>query len=159
MLAELRAKSWRTRKVEVRHVEDFLDRFDAAAVHWIAWQGSVPIAAARMSVHQALSSVPDAERFTCFAEDEFLLPIASFNRLVVLPAARNCGLPREFDQLRLAEARSLGCQTAIGATTAGAKRIAGMESVGFTIVGAGQASSDLSFLAGIVPTVLACKLG
>ncbi|NEU70008.1 GNAT family N-acetyltransferase [Spirosoma agri] len=87
----------------------WIEPIDQTAQHWVVTRKNVVVAAARMSFHDTLDSVPYAS----------LLPnshwslythkaIASINRLVVDPRFRGRGLARLLDQARIGMAIDKG---------------------------------------------------
>lgn len=51
--------------------ECWLDEFELSARHWVIFNDAEPVVAARMSVHQRLDDVPDAEIY----EGVFAVPL------------------------------------------------------------------------------------
>jgi GNAT superfamily N-acetyltransferase len=113
----------------------WLDAFELSARHWVIFDNSTPVAAARLSVHQALDEVPDASIFTGVFAAPPPSPIGSFNRLVVHPAYRGMGLSRPFDRIRLEAAIAQACRSAIVETHSGPKRVAQLNALGFQVFG------------------------
>ena len=95
---------------------------DNSAQHWAIMTGDVPIAAARITVHNYPDEVPDAEVYNGLIA-KVSSPICSFNRLVVHPLYRGLGLSRRLDQVRLAAAKTLGCRSVI-ITVSDTRRVA-----------------------------------
>jgi GNAT superfamily N-acetyltransferase len=131
----LRVIAWRTNMNLPAWATAWKDSFDNDAKHWAIMSGDVPIAAARITVHNYPDEVPDAEIYNGLISD-VTSPICSFNRLVVHPNFRGLGLSRLLDEERLATAKSLGCRTAI-ITVSDARRARTIEAYGFRRVGDG----------------------
>ena len=106
------------------------DEHDAHARHWAAFEGNKMVAAARLCIHDAQEESPDAP---AFLHIRFPTPIATINRLVVMPAARKRGLALQFDELRLSAAKSAGAKCVVG--TAAPVRISALKSLGFHLTG------------------------
>jgi GNAT superfamily N-acetyltransferase len=136
----LRVNAWRTNMNIPAWAKAWKDSFDNDAQHWAIMSGNVPIAAARITVHNYPDEVPDAEIYNGLIAN-VPSPICSFNRLVVHPDFRGLGLSRLLDEVRLATAKSLGCRTAI-LTVSDARRARAIEAHGFTHVGDGIPYSD-----------------
>jgi hypothetical protein len=61
-IGRLRVHAWATFDPTVLDItECWLDEFELSARHWVILNDAEPVAAARMSVHQRLDDVPDAE--------------------------------------------------------------------------------------------------
>jgi GNAT superfamily N-acetyltransferase len=115
--------------------ECWLDEFELSARHWAVFDDSEIIAAARMSIHDCLHDVPDAESFVSVFKEEPPSPIASFNRLVVDAGFRGRGLSTLLDKIRIQAAVAAGCRCCIGSTPSGAHRLKQLVEVGFETVG------------------------
>ncbi|MFN7166770.1 MAG: GNAT family N-acetyltransferase [Pannonibacter sp.] len=134
-IGQLRVKAWKARQPAFPDMDTWLDAFDDVAQHWAIFNGGVPVAAARMSVHAALSSVPNAEIFAGVFPNGLEGPIASLNRLVVDPAFAGRGLSKTLDEARIAAARKIGCANLIVETFSRTSRVPALESLGFEVVG------------------------
>jgi GNAT superfamily N-acetyltransferase len=153
-IGRLRVRAWSTLIPEAAAMEIWLDGFEAAARHWVVYRGDELIAAARLSVHQGIEDVPDPECFVGVFREPIPTPIASFNRLVVDPSARELGISRRLDLVRLEAAEAMGCRCAIGSTPAGEKRIRQMVELGFVVVGLGNPDHHPPCCYGPRPVVL-----
>lgn len=154
----LRVQAWEASMEQSTGMTEWLDRFDATARHWVALEQGRPIAAARMSVHETLEELPDAESYAGLFPESLPGPIASLNRLVVHPEARRQGWSRHLDLVRLAAAEKLGCRYAILGTASGPHRVSQLVGWGFALVGYGPRfrNPPLSLLPS--PAVLVCQL-
>ena len=131
----MRVIAWRTNMNLPAGVAAWKDSFDDSAQHWAIMTGDVPIAAARITVHNYPDEVPDAEVYNGLIA-KVSSPICSFNRLVVHPLYRGLGLSRRLDQVRLAAAKTLGCRSVI-ITVSDTRRARTIETYGFKCVGDG----------------------
>ncbi len=107
------------------------DEHDEHAMHWVVRDGGRLIAAARMCVHDDVRSLPDAGFFIGVGIDP-PAPIASLNRLVVHPEYQRHGLSHTLDQIRIRQAREIGCRSIW--CVAPPIRWAPLQRQGFTIV-------------------------
>src|SRR5207245_876274 len=113
-IGRLRVRAWAKFVPAVAAKTDcWLDKFELAARHWVIYHDGEPVAAARMSVHQQLEGVPDAEVYKGVFAEKLPAPIASFNRLVVHPEFRGRGLPTALDLVRIQAASASGCRCCI----------------------------------------------
>lgn len=131
----LRVRAWQARTNAFPDMTEWRDADDADALHWAIMFGDAPVAAARMTVHARVTDLPNAEIYAGLVPEALPGPIASINRLVVDAAWAGRGLPRVLDQVRIEEAVRRGCRHILGETYAGTRRIAGMEALGFAIIG------------------------
>jgi GNAT superfamily N-acetyltransferase len=137
-IGELRVRAWKARQPDFPDMTIWLDMFDASARHWAILQGAVPVAAARMTVHNDLSEVPNAEIFTDAFPNGLAGSIASINRLVVDPAFAGRGLSRMLDEVRVSAARRENCAHMIAKTDAGTRRTDALRALGFEPAGTSQ---------------------
>ena len=70
---------------------------------WVVYDNTQPVATARLTIHPDVIDVPTSHLLSGL-EDLFPAPIASLNRLAVLPAYQHCGIGRHLDEVRLARA-------------------------------------------------------
>jgi GNAT superfamily N-acetyltransferase len=136
-IGRLRIEAWQTETANAADMETWVDEFDRAARHWVVFQNARPVAAARLSIHASLETVPDAESYAGVFAEPPPGPIASLNRLVVHPATRGCGLSKKLDLIRLEAAEKSGCRSAILSTASGPRRIAQLLGCGFVLIGYG----------------------
>jgi GNAT superfamily N-acetyltransferase len=115
---------------QVREQEAITDEHDAHARHWAAFRGDEMIASARMCVHRNQEDTPDAP---AFSEVCLPVPVATVNRLVVHPSARNRGLGSNLHQYRIEAAIKDGARCVVGTFPGG--RIASLERLGFRLTG------------------------
>ncbi|MDB6151777.1 MAG: hypothetical protein JWL90_230 [Chthoniobacteraceae bacterium] len=157
-IGRLRVEAWETETARAAEMISWVDRFDHAARHWVVFAGTLPVAAARLSIHQALADVPDAESYAGVFPQTPTPPIASFNRLVVHPSARGAGLSKKLDMIRLQAAEQAGCRSAILSTASGPARVRQLTRLGFELIGFGPRfqTPPLCYLP--APAVLLCRL-
>lgn len=131
----LRVIAWRS-KVDVPDgVTQWVDDIDPLSKHWAVIRGNQVVAAARLSVHQLITEVPDPEGY--HGVIDFLPPpIGSMNRLVVHPDFRGRGLSKLLDQGRIEAARKFGCKNLVVSAT-DQKRAAALTAEGFKFCGEG----------------------
>ena len=129
-------------------MDRWTDPWDAVATHWAIWRDNRIVAAARLSIHNRLSELPNAEIFEGVLSGDLPGPIGSLNRLVVAPEMAGQGLSLALDKVRIDHARDCQCLHLVGETYAGMKRMAQLESFGFQRAGlsAPYASGPLSIV-------------
>jgi GNAT superfamily N-acetyltransferase len=89
------------------------DEHDPASLHWVVRGGGGElVAAARLSVHERLADVPEAEQYAA-AGLRLEGPIAAPARVVVAAAARRHGLAGQLLDAQDAAAREAGCTFAV----------------------------------------------
>jgi len=157
-IGQLRVRAWATEIEQAAAMGEWLDEFETRGCHWVVFRGEELVGAARLSIHQSLADVPDPECFVGVFPEPPPAPIASFNRLVVDPAARGTGLSRKLDELRLDFAEAQGCRCAIGSTPAGERRVRQMGELGFVVVGLGNPDLKPPCCYGPRPVVIMCRL-
>jgi GNAT superfamily N-acetyltransferase len=115
---------------KVREQGFITDEHDAHARHWAAFCGDEIVAAARMCIHHSQEDTPDGPAF-----DRICLPVpvATLNRLVVLPSARNLGLGSRLCRDRIEAAKKEGAMCVVGTCTD--SRVASLEGFGFRTTG------------------------
>jgi hypothetical protein len=105
----VRVLAWAASPVALEITGDqWSDPVDQRAMHWAAFDGSKVVAAARLSFHDTLGDVPEHEMYEGL---DIPTPVASFNRLVILPVARGSGLARGMDEERLGAVIEFNRQT------------------------------------------------
>lgn len=152
-VGRLRVVAWATELSSAPEVGSWLDAFDGVARHWAFLDGVEPVASARMTVHAALSDVPNPEDFLGLLAEPLPAPIASINRLVVHPDYRGLGLGSSLDDLRLRAAEESGCGCVIGSTPSGDRRVAQLVSRGFRLLGSTGAANASQLLRSMPPSV------
>jgi GNAT superfamily N-acetyltransferase len=152
-IGRLRVQAWADVVGTVDGMTCWLNAVDAVARHWAFFCGDEPVAAARLSVHQAISQVPDAEVFSPVFRESPPGPIASLNRLVVAPAYRGIGLSSRLDQVRLEAAEAMGCKCVVGYTASGERRVKQLKKAGFVVLAQGNRAPD-PFHARLPPPVI-----
>jgi len=111
----LRAAVWReTGDVAQAAFADgrWSDEHDAASTHWVIRDGEELVAAARLSVHERLADVPEAEEYAA-AGVRLDGRIAAPARVVVAAAARRHGLAGQLLDAQDDAARAAGCTFAV----------------------------------------------
>jgi GNAT superfamily N-acetyltransferase len=134
----LRVAAWRARVESFPDIGRWTDAEDAHAAHWAVRNGGRIVAAARLSIHDSLAEVPDAEIYDGVFSARLDGPIASLNRLVVAASHRGKGCSEALDRIRICHAQAQGCRHIIGGTYAGMKRIAQLGVLGFEVAGAAR---------------------
>jgi GNAT superfamily N-acetyltransferase len=157
-IGALRVRSWRAVRAFAGDVHTWLDSWDQHARHWAFLKAGRPVAAARLSVHQSLEHVPDAEVYAGVFREPLATPLGSFNRLVVDPGYRGLGLSRALDTVRMAAAQAMGCHGVIVATTPGSRRTRQLQALGFVVIGAGRPHDREVVLRHLETLVLFCHL-
>jgi GNAT superfamily N-acetyltransferase len=155
---ELRLRVYRDNIPQAKDLTSMIDDFDQIARHWAVLKDGQLAASARLSVHATLEDVPDPENYENVFPEHPPSPIASFNRLVIDPSVRGTGISSQLDLIRLEAAEAMGCRCAVGATSAGERRVTQMLRAGFVAVGIGNRDlhSPWSYLP--PPMVLICYL-
>ena len=111
----LRATVWReTGDVAQAAFADgrWSDEHDPTGLHWVIRDGDALVAAARLSVHETLADVPEAEEYAA-AGLRLEGRIAAPARVVVAAAARRHGLAAQLLDAQDAAARAAGCAYAV----------------------------------------------
>ena|ERR1700733_10230932 len=109
----LRVTAWRTRLNLSTNVQRWKDPEDQSARHWAIYNNQgLLAAAARMSVHERRTEVPEAEIYLSLL-DSVPTPICSLNRCVVHPDFRGRGLSSLLDSVRVVAAADAGCKSVI----------------------------------------------
>jgi hypothetical protein len=109
----LRVSAWRARTNAFPAMDVWRDAYDDNALHWAIvaqepGQLDSVIASARMTIHSALSEVPNSEIYDGLLPADLPGPIASINRLVVANAYAGQGLPHILDMTRIHYASEAG---------------------------------------------------
>lgn len=129
----LRFEIWNRETILRSHVREqglIVDEHDEHARHWAAFIGDAMVAAARMCIHDKQEEAPDAP---AFLKIELPTPIATINRLVVVPSVRRCGLAKQVDVTRISAAKNGRAKCIVG--TAAPIRIDVLERLGFHLTG------------------------
>lgn len=112
-IGRLRAEVWKEFLTPAAMVNGtWTDSYDAVARHWAAFAGGEVVAAARLTMHDALEDCPDWQDLMHF-DLKIGLPFAYMGRLAVRKDARTPGLAERFDSLRVAEARQQGAKAVV----------------------------------------------
>jgi SAM-dependent methyltransferase/GNAT superfamily N-acetyltransferase len=158
-IGRLRVLAWSTVMPDAASKTDcWLDEFELVVRHWCIFHDGEPVAAARLSVHQRIEDVPDAEVYAGVFPEPPPPPIASLNRLVVHPEFRGKGFAEVLDEMRIQAAEGTGCCCRVVATPAGPKRLAQLSNAGFEPVGRPVPEPPQHFLSGLVTQLLICRL-
>jgi len=88
------------------------DEHDASALHWVIRDGEQLVGAARLSVHERLADVPEAQEYAA-AGLALEGRIAAPARVVVAAAARRHGLAGRLLDAQDGAAREAGCAFAV----------------------------------------------
>ena len=111
----LRATVWReTGDVAQAAFADgrWCDEYDPTGLHWVIRDAEALVAAARLTVHERLADVPEAEEYAAAGLD-LEGRIAAPARVVVAAAARRHGLAAQLLDAQDAAARAAGCAYAV----------------------------------------------
>src|SRR5690349_12814272 len=100
-VVRLRLEAWTPQTPVPLTLDDVLDSFEQSARHWCGFDGEQVVAAARLSIHDRLEDVPEAECLHGVFASEPAGPIAFLSRLVVAATHRRRGLARELDEVRI----------------------------------------------------------
>lgn len=157
-IGKLRVKAWETEVPAIAELDSWLDGYDPCARHWAFVQDDELIAAARLTIHERLADVPDADDFAGVTE-ALPTPLGVLSRLVVAPHFRRRGLSKRLMAVRIDAAEQAGCQAALGASSSGGHIVAQLQAFGFQVIAERQ-RTPLSSLE-LVPRpglVLMCRL-
>jgi GNAT superfamily N-acetyltransferase len=157
-IGKLRVKAWETEVPAIAELDSWLDGHDPFARHWAFVQDDELIAAARLTIHERLADVPDADDFAGVTA-ALPTPLGVLSRLVVAPHFRRLGLSKRLDAVRIGAAEQAGCQAALVASSSGGHRIAQLQAFGFEVI-AERRRSPLNALE-LIPRpglVLMCRL-
>ena len=111
----LRARVWRaTGGVSLEaFAGSWSDGDDLHAAHWVICDGrGQVVAAARLTIHNTLAEVPEAEEYLRYGLDR-AGPVAAPARIVVSPSAQGHGLGRRLLDAQDQAARRLGARSAV----------------------------------------------
>ena len=90
------------------------------------------VAAARLSLHNSMANIPDAEVYLGKLDD-LPTPIATINRCVVHPDYRKRGLATTLDCVRIGAARDVGCPAVLCSVSDG-RRLSQLLAIGFRAI-------------------------
>ena len=129
---QLRVIAWRARQPRFSTTVDiWSDAHDRDARHFLVVRDSLPVAAARLTLHVDAVAGPDGELYRDIIV-QLAPPIGILSRLVVHPDFAGRGLATFLDKVRIAEARQLNCQTMLASTSAGPFRRRQLEALEFS---------------------------
>lgn len=100
---QLRVAAWKPNPYfnAAQFPDGLFDALDSTAHHWIMEDAGRIVAAARVSIVECLTDIPNWQLFGgCELPD--VSPLAYLSRLAILPAYQKQGWSRQFDQIRLA---------------------------------------------------------
>jgi GNAT superfamily N-acetyltransferase len=155
-IVALRLRVWAAQVPFVLSRDDLLDPFDPVARHWVAFHNDRVVGAARLSIHDRLGDVPEADCLIGVYPDEPSAPIGFLSRLVVAPEQRRRGLGRQLDEIRIEAAVQAGCRSLLALVfdVSGAARVDQFVARGFTVRGRGQRDTHPHFSALPAPIVV-----
>ncbi len=111
--------------------QSITDDLDAQSHHWGAFDRDTLISSARLSLHDNLDTVPDADLFYGFP---IPLPTGSLNRLVVSRSYRGEGIGRAMDKKRILFAQQVGVNSVIIAPVDRMSRVGSLLELGFVLL-------------------------
>jgi predicted GNAT family N-acyltransferase len=129
------------------------DAFDDLSCHWVVNSGRGIAAAARLSIHQQLAEVPEAEEYLA-AGLRLEGPIAASGRVVVASWARRRGLAARLLDMQDQEAREAGVRHGVRQASPAMRRL--LERRGWS--GIAPARPDARFT-GVVFHIMATRYG
>lgn len=154
----LRVEAWRRFLPSEPALTSWSDDLELTSRQWAIYHDGSPVGAARVSLHDTVSDVPDYDgdcRVSLGAED---LPVASLNRLVVSGFHQGMGLSEALDRVRVEAAKEMMAKSII-VSCAGDFRGNKLRAMGFKFIG--QATTTASILNGgytLYPDVYHLKL-
>ena len=117
----------------------WIDPVDQSAYQWTIKDHGRLVAAARLTVHSDLDSIPYQAAFRDRLPESIMY--GAMNRLVVLPDYRGQGLARRLDCLRLQHAAQIGAELVV--VVASGQRVLALESLGFQNLGEPNQTPEL----------------
>ena len=153
----LRVSAWRTQATIDSGIVEWRDRFDQDGRHWAFICCNAPVAAVRLTIHDNVLDIPDAEVFDGILPADTPLPIASYNRMVVHPSHRGMGLSSRLDEVSISAARDMGAACLVGSTGSvhgNKRRVESMLRLGFNSCGCGNSYARVPYVPDSAPTVL-----
>jgi GNAT superfamily N-acetyltransferase len=146
-IVRLRARVWTAQVPFPLTLEDLADPFDRVARHWAILDEDQLVAAARLSIHDRMEDVPEADCLHGVFPGSPPGPIAFLSRLVVAPEYRGRGLGRRLDEIRIRFAEQAGCRLLLALVfdASGEARIAQLCALGFTVRGRGCRDTHPTF--------------
>jgi len=133
-IGALRVRAWESRSVTLRGIHDgkLLDEYDQSAEHTVIKRGDEIVAAARVTIHNPGSQLPDGLQWSD-AQDGKKPTIACLSRLVVSEESRCKGYAQRLDGVRIALAIELSCSCLL-ACTSNPTRVSALQAQGFHVV-------------------------
>jgi GNAT superfamily N-acetyltransferase len=135
-IGRIRVAAWKTETGATPDMDCWIDPIDRDPNSrlYAIFDGDRIVASARLTIHASLAEAPDAPVYTGVLSESPAAPIAVLSRLVVHPDHRRLGYGTALDRHRLETARTLGCRTIVGSSSA-PRRIAQLEALGFHVAG------------------------
>ncbi|GAB4034470.1 GNAT family N-acetyltransferase [Spirosoma jeollabukense] len=134
-IGSLRVRAWRNEPAVDKTYFDrptLIESLDKKSQHWVITKDDIVVAAARMSFHPTMETVPYAPLLPAECWGQFTnKTIASFNRMVVDPQYRGQGLAHALDRIRVEHAIQSGLDVIVGATQL-EYRVESLKKIGFT---------------------------
>jgi GNAT superfamily N-acetyltransferase len=115
----LREKVWNFSEkyvAEKYFKNNFSDKYDPLAFHWIVRDEGKIIASSRLSYHDEIIQIPDVQYIEKGLLKQLITPVGSINRLVIDPEWQGHGIGKIMDRVRFDKCRALQCRTIIGIT-------------------------------------------
>lgn len=130
-LGRLRVEAWRAIGVSLANDNDteFVDEFDAGALHFRMFDSARLIAAGRVTMHAFASKLPDG---LDWADAASASRVAVIGRLVVHPVARRLGCAKSIDEARLKAISNWAPDAAVLAISSTRERA--LRALGFLVV-------------------------
>ena len=157
-LQTLRVQAWTTLGVVPRGTVHgrWGDSHDSHATHVVARDlGGAIVAAARICLHAHPAELPDAAHYRGL---DLAFPCAAISRMVVRPDWWRRGVSNLLDAVRLEVASEQGAECVVGCTSAGARRIAALESLGFELQRQMSRAQTTGRPGAVLVRVLRCSL-
>lgn len=139
-IIDLRTRVWATLVSFSVTTDELIDQHDQHARHWVALSDNRVVGAARLTVHDSLHDVPEAECLAGVYSSPPTSPIGFMSRLVVDPNHRRHGIGRELDAVRIMAANAAGCRSILALVfeVSGQSRVNHLSAQGFVVRGRGQ---------------------
>lgn len=139
-VVSLRLRGWASLVSVPLTPDDLVDPHDEAARHWVALADDRVVGAARLTVHDVLEDVPEADCLGGVFPVPPPAPIGFLSRLVVAPEYRRRGVGRSLDEVRIREAEAARCRSLLVLVfePSGEARVTQLTAQGFTVRGRGR---------------------
>jgi GNAT superfamily N-acetyltransferase len=156
LIYRLRIEAWRTHVIISPDIIEWHEPIDDFARHWAVFVGMELAAAARLSHHEQIQDLPDAEVYAGLLPEK-PVPIAAFSRCVVHPHYRGNGFASTLDGVRRKALQYSRCRRAV-VTIDHEGRRREIESIGFKKLCSGNQNATGSILAGTSNTIFCMDL-